>query len=68
MKNYMYIIVATMALSFEYLLIKASAGASPFLTGMMIFSVAGILLAAGAGKQQKVVDYKRCLPWAVPVA
>tara|TARA_B100000609_G_C17128790_1_gene389005 strand:+ start:74 stop:970 length:897 start_codon:yes stop_codon:yes gene_type:complete len=67
MKNYMYIIVATMALSFEYLLIKASAGASPFLTGMMIFSVAGILLAAGAGKQQKVVDYKRCLPWAVLV-
>ena len=68
MKNYLYIILATIALAFEYLLIKAAVGTSPLLTGLVVFATAGTLLTLGAGRQQKMPDdFKSCLPWALLV-
>jgi drug/metabolite transporter (DMT)-like permease len=68
MKNYFYIILATIALACEYLLIKAAGSASPFLIGLVMFATAGSLLALGARRQQKRPDnYKSYLPWALLV-
>ena len=68
MKNYLYIIAATLAMAFEYLLIKAAKDVPAYLIGIVVFAVAGILLSAAAPRQKTVPDaWKRLLPGAFAV-
>jgi drug/metabolite transporter (DMT)-like permease len=68
MKSYLYINAATIAMAMEYILLKATGTVSPYFTGLVIFSTAGILLYLGAGRQQKCPENIRSmLPWALLV-
>jgi drug/metabolite transporter (DMT)-like permease len=68
MRNYLYIIAATLAMAFEYLLIKAAKDVPAYLTGIVVFASAGILLAAVAPRQKAVAGaWKRFLPGAFAV-
>jgi drug/metabolite transporter (DMT)-like permease len=68
MKNYLYIIAATFAMALEYLLIKAAKDVPAYLTGIVIFASAGILLAIVAPRQQAEPGaWKRLLPGALAV-
>jgi len=68
MKSYLYIIAATLALAFEYLLIKAAKDVPIYLVGLIVFATAGILLSAVAPRQKAVPGaWKRFLPGAFAV-
>jgi len=68
MKNYLYIIAATLGLAAEYLLIKAARDVPVYLVGIIIFAASGTLLAVVAPRQKAVSGaWKRFLPGAFAV-